>query len=149
MRRCYDVLASNHTRYKGVSVCTEWQDLHTFIAQVQLLPQWHLKLADWGGYDLDKDYYGARHYSAATCAWVTKSDNSSYTSSPILVTNPFGASEVFVCLAEVARRFHVPQQNLDYYFKGKKPIRTSKFLGYTFEEYKTAQLIRYALCQAT
>lgn len=145
MRRCYDPGAHNFDRYVGVSVCEAWQYLPTFIEQVQKVPQWHLKLADWGGYDLDKDYYGAKLYSPETCVWLSKSDNSSYVGKPVLVTGPFGRTEVFVCLAAAAKRFGVPQQTLDYYMGGINHIKVGKFLGYKIEPYNTNKLVRYAL----
>ena len=78
IRRCYS--AKWHLRfptYIGCTVDERWHNFQNFCADFPLIEGYE----DWlkGGYCLDKDYkvFGNKHYSLATCKFLTHEENAS------------------------------------------------------------------------
>lgn len=155
MRRCYD---KKHHRYKyyggkGVTVDINWHDPKVFIEEVKLIPHWNYKLSDWNAFQLDKDYYGARQYGIDTSVWLHESENSMYTKAvkPILVAPIGGDSQIFICMASVARALKIPKSTV-HRFVRDMPVnslkgRNSKFSGWTFSELDSSKLVRLSLIE--
>lgn len=74
--RCYDPKHPQYQLYggSGVTVSTEWQNFSLFEHSIKDVPGFR----DWAtmsGYELDKDYFGAKQYSRSTCVFLSKKHN--------------------------------------------------------------------------
>ena len=74
--RCYEKSGSRRRWYsaKGVFVDERWLVFENFVKDFEQIDNWHLKKVFPSDYSLDKDYTGANYYSAATCRWATKTE---------------------------------------------------------------------------
>jgi thymidylate synthase len=153
MRRCYD---PSHHRYGGygalgVTVAPEWHDPSVFVRDVKTLPHWDYKAAEWSGFELDKDYYGASQYGPETSVWLSTEENNMYTSSakPIEVVEADGTGHgPFVTQADAARAVGIPTSTLSRFLTGPPKVlkgANKRFLGWEFKEYVSDRLLRLEL----
>lgn len=70
--RCYDTKDCSYPGYggKNIYVSARWLLFSNFVIDVQTLPGWDKKLANWKKYSLDKDIAARGYYSEKTCQWV-------------------------------------------------------------------------------
>ena len=76
--RCYLKTKDTYEYYggKGVYVSNDWLVFSKFLDDIKKLPNWDLKIKNWGAYKLDKDIVGnGFSYSFENCTWATKEDN--------------------------------------------------------------------------
>ena len=82
--RCYSENSSNFEYYggRGVWVSDRWLRFDIFVEDVQTIPGWLDKQADWEGYSLDKDKLGGGTlcYSVDTCCWLDSEQQNFYRS---------------------------------------------------------------------
>ena len=141
MRRCYDTTHHRYSLYGavGTTVAPEWHDPHEFVRAVKLLPHWAYKQADWNGFELDKDYYGAQQYGPNTSVWLSKGENNIYTkaANPIEVTTADGTSEVYLTQAMAAQALGLSTSTLSR-FLTSPPTRfngpNKAFIGWEFAD---------------
>ena len=151
MRRCYNPENDNYRFYggKGVSVCKRWHQVANFIKDVQLLPHWAYKEADWDAFQLDKDYYSSNQYSPETCVWLRQDENSTYLGAATQVVDSCGTSKVFLSQAECAREYRIPTSSLHRYIEQGVPeqlsYRKQRLRGCTFAHHTPKTPLRYAL----
>lgn len=140
MKRCYDTKRHNFKFYGGAgsSVCKDWHNPLNFVKDVQELPHWKYKLDSWGDFELDKDYYGANHYSPETCVWLSKRENAMYmeSSKPISVTDPEGLEKVFMSLSEASQGVGIAKTSLHRFIHNGMPKvlkgNNKNFIGFEF-----------------
>ncbi len=155
MQRCYDVNAHNYKSYgqMNVSVCERWHSVKNFVEDVKLLPHWQYKLEDWNNFELDKDYYGANHYSPSTSVWLRKDENLCYTkiTYPTRVITSEGKEMMFITANDAARHVGITTSSINRFINDKLPKilkgNNRKFKGYIFEKAKipTGKVLRYKL----
>lgn len=152
MRKCYHEPCPAFEKYgaKGAFVCKPWHRLETFLKEVKEIPHWEYKLADFDGFCLDSDYYGANCYSKDTCVWVTNSENAVYRdqASPVRATHLLTQKiKIFLSIAEAARSYGMSDGQLGQFISGEKSIQPySKVAGFKFERIAMdGRLLRYKL----
>ena len=153
LRRCYDPTAHNYKHYgaKGASVCKHWHDASTFIRDVQNIPHWEYKLRNWNSFELDKDYWGANHYSPDTCIWLPKSENVPNT--PFGIVFPDGTEQWFLSYAEAAEQTGISKTSLYRFVSEGLPSMlkgaTKRVAGWEFIPHRRdGSLVRRALVPA-
>ena len=147
MRRCYVVNDPSYHKYGAVGcfVSSEWQDLNLFTQSVKELHGWPSKMADWRGFALDKDYYGAKYYSSTSCVWLSIAENNAYTGIAVRVTDCFGVKRTFVSTAATARCLRAGDTSIRRYCTDKQAVaKSSRFKGWEFELIRN-ELWRYKI----
>ena len=147
MRRCYVLTDPSYHKYGalGCFVSSEWQDLDTFVAGVKKLAGWAAKRVDWRAFALDKDYYGAKYYSRATCVWLSTTDNNAYTGIPVRITDCFGKARMYVSAEAAARALKAGGTSIRRYCHSGQAVSNSRrFSGWTLELIRN-ELWRYKL----
>lgn len=76
LKRCYDKTHMAYPIYggKGVFVSKRWLVFENFVSDVKKLENWNLKKYFPEEYTLDKDFYSSNCYSAETCLWLSKKE---------------------------------------------------------------------------
>ena len=123
LSRCYDKASHNYRHYgaRGVFVCDRWQTYSNFVEDVQKLPNWKNKLANWDNFNLDKDYYSSNCYSPETCLWLSELENSLYSgASTLIAISPQGHAELYPSINEAARQLNIARNTL-HRFSSKMP----------------------------
>lgn len=147
MQRCYNPEHHSYMSYggRGISVCARWHSLPAFVQDVKLLLGWPLKMGDWPNYELDKDYYLANHYSPETCRWLSRQDNTAYRldAIPVLATNPYGYTRVYMSIKECARAVGVADSTITYKLRENRPDRVKKSLAGSLSMLTTLKSIGY------
>ena len=114
--RCYNPKAHNYDKYgaRGVRVAKRWLSFDNYLEDVKLIQGWDKKLANWSGYELDKDYFGAGVYHPDVCQWLSTEENNLYTkaSLPFSITDEDGNKSLFLSLAMGAAKTGVPSTTL-------------------------------------
>lgn len=124
-RRCNDPRSTSYPRYgaKGVTVCPEWSDFWTFVSDMGARPS--------EAHQIDR-VKASDPYSAATCRWATKGENSR--NRDFVKLNDETAIEVknlLVCgvpIVDIARQHHVSPDCIGDIKRG----RTWKHVGPNF-----------------
>lgn len=88
LKRCYDNKSKDFKNYggKGVTVCERWLCFEHFLKDIRLVEGYNEELFYTSSIDLDKDMkqldkpYNKRIYSKETCIFLSKKDNSKYSS---------------------------------------------------------------------
>ena len=155
MRRCYD---PGHHRYSlyggsGVTVHPRWHDTAVFVDDAKKLPHWRYKRADWDGFQLDKDYYGASQYGPDTSVWLRADENSMYTraSCPIEVFDVEGERSIYPCQNEAARRIGMSTSSMSRFLVDGMPTilkgANKRFAGWEIRDAALSdnQLVRFQL----
>lgn len=76
IHRCYNSSDRCYNLYggKGVYVVDKWLIFSNFLEDVINLPNFNKKLQDWSNYTLDKDFSGLGYYGPDSCVWLTKKE---------------------------------------------------------------------------
>lgn len=153
MRRCYDIEDKDYATYggKGTSVCKRWHQVSNFIEDVQNLPHWAYKKANWAEFHLDKDYHSSNQYGPETCIWLRQDENAVYKDMVELVqvTDSCGESQVFLSATEAGRAYGCTETTIKSYMQKGVPwklsYRKQRVRGHTFDYYSPKTPLRYAL----
>jgi hypothetical protein len=145
--RCYNKNGNNFWTHMnaGITVHPNWHNPRNFMRTIVDVPQWHLKLENWENYVLDKDYYGAGQYGPSTCAWLSKEENSWYTTKSVpLVVTKCGVVNYYPTISVFSRELLISpgtvHDNLDKGYIDKGILE-----GYQIDTYKGELLIRHKL----
>lgn len=137
--RCYNPSAHNYKYYgaKGITVCSRWMSLETFIIDVKTLTNWELKKDNWNTFELDKDYYGSKIYAPDVCLWLTSSENNKITKQSIIITKTSGRKELFRCIQDVCDTYSVTKSCVHRFLNGQDMSKLSymnkRFSNWRFE----------------
>lgn len=117
LSRCYNEKDVNYKNYgnKGVFVEERWHNLHHFINDVKLLPQYFLaKEHKYKNWNLDKDYYDSNCYSKDTCVWLSMSDNLLYAKmqNPFVIIDENGNESVCISIVDTAYKYYLNKNYL-------------------------------------
>lgn len=154
MRRCYDVNNHRYALYGacGATVHPDWHNVETFVAEAKQLPHWEYKQAQWGTFELDKDYFGAGEYGKNSSVWLRTDENNKYTKAciPVNVTQPCGTTTLYMTLSDAAEAIGMPNSTLCRFIKQGVPTmlkgNNKVYLGYEFEAAELdGKLLRLAL----
>lgn len=145
--RCYNEKHVNYKSYggKGVQVCPRWWDFDNFYIDVQKIPNFQWKKKFPYDFNLDKDYYSSNYYSPETCSWISKQENSWYTSNSeqIAMELPTGKTNYFISIGQAELETGISRTTLSKIVLGNKKVdldklyNLKKFDGVKF--YKTNQ----------
>jgi len=149
--RCYNKNAHNYAQYgaSGKRVCERWTTFSNFFEDVQKLPHWAYKLADWNSFELDSDYYGAGVYSPDTCVWLHTSENNMYTkvSQVVRILKPCGEERFYLSANDAAREIGMTRGSMNRRVNFGEPTTAKQgnkeFIGWEIEEVKPEALTSF------
>lgn len=122
--RCYDEKREHYQWYgaKGIHVDSKWLDFRNFVADVQKLEGWHLKLVFPDRYQLDKDFNNSNRYGPETCIWASIRENHLNTSLTKLVRviRPDGKQFVTMDLTGVCSDYDLDKSSACKVIRGER-----------------------------
>lgn len=109
--------------YQDVHVSTRWHNFSNFEKDIQEVPNFKKAIEEkLIGWDLDKDYFGAKVYSKDTCLFLRQEENRRYAGVPI-VAQAGETKKYFLSIKDCAEYFDVNQKSLaNKIRKGKKVV---------------------------
>jgi len=125
--RCYNKKHQMYRLYggRGVSVSNEWHCFADFIKTIGQVPFYSHWKNNPGGFQLDKDYFGANQYSKKTTIFLKKKDNVGLTTQTGKVFKL--KDKMFIAQWELARFLNVHGQNVsNWVLTGKDKSGTFK-----------------------
>lgn len=136
INRCYEQTRNEYKNYggRGVYVDNRWLVFEYFLEDVTKLPNWNLKVNNWGDYSLDKDLHDQKKYGPDSCLWLNISHQCSNTRNQVCfqATSPDG----IVCYGEnltwFGEKHDLDASQICKCIKGK--LDSCK--GWTFKEVK-------------
>lgn len=109
--------------YQDVYVSTRWHNFSNFEKDIQEIPNFKKAIEEkLIGWDLDKDYFGAKVYSKDTCLFLRQEENRRYTGVPI-VAQAEETKKYFLSIKDCAEYFDINQKSLAKKIRdGKKVV---------------------------
>lgn len=113
--------------YQDVHISTRWHNFSNFEKDIQEIPNFKKAMEEkLIGWDLDKDYFGAKVYSKDTCLFLRQEENKRYTGVPI-VAQAGGTKKYFLSIKDCAEYFDMNQKTLAKKIRNGKKIVINGF----------------------
>ncbi|WP_417744752.1 thymidylate synthase [Rosistilla oblonga] len=150
--RCYNPKCKEYRYYgaAGVTVCQAWHDFSVFQRQARTISGWCRKKKNPADFELDKDHFRSKCYSAETCVWLPKWMNQKYANRrPFTAESDDGGSHYHISVASFASKHGMSVRNVNRWLDGTRRERNGwKFkrcedrgLGFTLPVDQIAELI--------
>ena len=113
--------------YQDVYVSTRWHNFSNFEKDIQEIPNFKKAMEEkLVGWDLDKDYFGAKVYSKDTCLFLRQEENRRYAGVPI-VAQAGKVKKYFLSIRDCAEYFDINEKSLAKKIRNGKKVVINGF----------------------
>ena len=113
--------------HQDVYVSTRWHNFSNFEKDIQEIPNFKKAMEEkLVGWDLDKDYFGAKVYSKDTCLFLRQEENRRYAGVPI-VAQTGKVKKYFLSIRDCAEYFDINEKSLAKKIRNGKKVVINGF----------------------